>query len=63
VYVELPSEQFSDTVKEIAAKEKRLAAAVKTMLGINPKMHLVPPKTIARSEGKAVRVVDKRKLY
>ncbi len=63
VYVELPSEQFSDTVKEIASKEKRLAAAVKTMLGINPKMHLVPPKTIARSEGKAVRVVDKRKLY
>ncbi len=63
VYVELSSENFSDTVKEIAAKEKQLAAAVKTMLGINPKMHLVPPKSITRSEGKAVRVVDKRKLY
>lgn len=63
VYVELSSENFSDTVKEIAEKEKQLAAAVKTMLGISPKMHLVPPKSITRSEGKAVRVVDKRKLY
>jgi len=63
VYVELSSDNFSDTVKEIAVKEKQLAAAVKTMLGINPKMHLVPPKSITRSEGKAVRVVDKRKLY
>lgn len=63
IYVEISSEQFSDTVKEIAVKEKQLAAAVKTMLGINPKMHLVPPKSITRSEGKAVRVVDKRKLY
>ena len=63
IYVELTSEQFSDTVKEIAQKEKSLAGAMKTMLGINPKMHLVPPKSIARSEGKAVRVVDKRKLH
>lgn len=63
VYVELSSEQFSDTVREISAKEKELAAAMKTTLGINPKMHLVPPKSIARSEGKAVRVVDKRKLH
>ena len=63
VYVELTSEQFSDTVKEISAKEKALANAIKIMLGINPKVHLVAPKTITRSEGKAVRVVDKRKLH
>ena len=63
VYVELNSDNFSDTVKEIATKEKQLASAVKAMLGISPKMHLVPPKSIARSEGKAVRIVDKRKLY
>ncbi len=63
VYVELNSDNFVDTVKEIAVKEKQLANAMKTMLGINPKMHLVPPKSITRSEGKAVRVVDKRKLY
>ena len=63
VSVELTPEQFSDTVKEITAKEKALANAIKTMLGINPKVHLVAPKTITRSEGKAVRVVDKRKLH
>ncbi len=63
VFVELTSDQFSDTVKDLAKKEKQLADAVKTMLGINPKMHLVPPKSIVRSEGKAVRVIDKRKLH
>ena len=63
VYVEMTPEQFSDTVKDVALKEKELASAMKTMLGINPKMHLVAPKTITRSEGKAVRVVDKRKLH
>jgi phenylacetate-CoA ligase len=36
---------------------------MKIMLGINPAVHLVAPKTIARSEGKAVRVKDKRKLH
>ena len=35
---------------------------MRDMLGINPKMHLVAPKSIQRSEGKAVRVIDKRKL-
>ena len=63
VYVELTEDQFSDTVKTITAAERQLAGAMKTMLGINPTVHLVPPKTIARSEGKAVRVVDKRKLH
>ena len=63
VSVELTPEQFSDTVKALAAKEKALANAIKTMLGINPKVHLVAPKTITRSEGKAVRVIDKRKLH
>ena len=42
--------------------KKSLADAMKTILGINPKVHLVAPKSIARSEGKAVRVIDKRKL-
>ncbi len=63
ISVELNPDQFSDTVKELAVKEKALAAAIKTMLGINPKVHLVAPKTITRSEGKAVRVIDKRKLH
>ena len=63
VSVELTPEQFSDTVKDLAKKEKSLADAIKTMLGVNPKVHLVAPKSITRSEGKAVRVVDKRKLH
>ena len=60
---EMNPEKFSDTVSGITAQEKSLANAMKIMLGINPTVRLVPPKSIARSEGKAVRVVDKRKLY
>ena len=63
VNVELSAEQFTDTVGGITALEKSLASSMKTMLGINPTVHLVAPKTITRSEGKAVRVIDKRKLH
>ena len=63
VNVEMNPEQFTDTVGGITALEKSLAGAMKTMLGINPTVHLVAPKSIARSEGKAVRVIDKRKLH
>ena len=52
-----------DTVKNVAAKEKALQMALRNMLGISPAVHLVAPKTIARSEGKAVRVIDKRRLH
>ncbi len=62
VNVEMPAEKFTDKVAEVMAMEKSLAGALKTMLGINPAVHLVPPKSIVRSEGKAVRVIDKRKL-
>ena len=62
VKVEMTPEMFTDKVGEILAMEKKLAAAMKIMLGINPAVHLVTPKSIARSEGKAVRVIDKRKL-
>ncbi len=62
VNVEMSPEHFSDTVGAITALEKSLANAMKTMLGINPSVHLVAPKSITRSEGKAVRVIDKRKL-
>ncbi|MDO4608629.1 MAG: phenylacetate--CoA ligase [Clostridia bacterium] len=63
VNVELNPDQFTDTVGGITALEKSLANAMKTMLGINPTVHLVAPKSITRSEGKAVRVIDKRKLH
>ena len=62
VNVEMTAAHFTDKVSEILAMEKSLANAMKTMLGINPTVHLVAPKSIARSEGKAVRVIDKRKL-
>ena len=62
VNVEISPDKFTDKVSEILAMEKSLANAMKIMLGINPSVHLVAPKSIARSEGKAVRVVDKRKL-
>ena len=63
VMVEMTAEQFSDTVSEINGRERALAEAMRTMLGVNPKIHLVSPKSIQRSEGKAVRVIDKRKLH
>lgn len=63
VNVELPPEQFSDKVSDIQAKEKNLEAAMRTMLGIGPKVHLMPPHSVERSEGKAKRVIDKRKLH
>ncbi len=63
VLVEMNPDQFTDTVSGVTAFEKKLAEAMKTMLGINPAVHLVPPKSITRSEGKAVRVIDKRKLH
>lgn len=63
VNVEMNPDQFSDTVSGVTALEKSLANAMKTMLGINPTVHLVAPKSIVRSEGKAVRVIDKRKLH
>ena len=62
VNVEMAPEMFTDKVGEIMKMEKALSGAMKTMLGINPTVHLVAPKSIVRSEGKAVRVIDKRKL-
>ena len=63
VYVELLPEQFSDTVSAITAMERKLGDALRIMLGISPKVHLVAPRSIERSEGKAKRVIDKRKLH
>ena len=63
IYVELAPDQFSDIVSVTQKREKKLEGAMRTMLGIGPRIHLVPPKTITRSEGKAVRVIDNRKLH
>ena len=52
---------FSDKLSQVAEMEKQLVGALKSMLGILSKVTLVAPKTIQRSEGKAVRIIDKRK--
>ncbi|MBQ8725306.1 MAG: phenylacetate--CoA ligase, partial [Oscillospiraceae bacterium] len=63
INVELTSEEYKKAKNELEIREKKLASAIKTMLGISPRVHLVAPKTIVRSEGKAVRVIDHRKLH
>lgn len=61
--IDINVELSDDDASDIPAKEKELETAMRTMLGIGPKVHLVPNKSIVRSEGKAVRVIDKRKLH
>jgi len=62
VQVEMTSDMFSDKVRVIEQKEAELKAALRSTLGISPKVKLVAPRSIARSEGKAVRVIDRREL-
>ena len=62
INVEMTPDMFTDNVGEIQARKKILDDGLKSMLGIKAKVNLVAPKTIARSEGKAVRVIDKRKF-
>jgi len=62
VEVEIGSELPSDTVKGLDRQEKALEEALRSLLGISAKVKLLEPNTIERSQGKAVRVIDKRKL-
>ena len=62
VQVEMTPEMFTDNVGEIADRQRVLVDGLKSMLGLKAKVSLVTPKSIARSEGKAVRVIDKRKI-
>ena len=62
VMVEMTQDNFSDNLGKITEMEKSLVAALKAMLGIYTKVRLVAPKSITRSEVKAVRVIDKRKI-
>ena len=62
IMVEMTPEIFSDSLAKITKAEKDLVAALKAMLGISAKVKLVAPKSITRSEGKAVRVIDRRKI-
>ncbi|MBR3849895.1 MAG: phenylacetate--CoA ligase [Oscillospiraceae bacterium] len=62
VEVEMTPELFTDNLGEIAKKQRELEGGLLSMLGIKAKVTLAAPKTIARSEGKAVRVIDRRKI-
>jgi len=63
VRVEMTPELFSDKINELSKIEKEITEALKSMIGIYAIVKIVEPKSIVRSEGKAVRVIDKRKLY
>ena len=62
ILVEMNPEMFSDSLAKITSAEKELVSELKSMLGIAAKVKLVAPKSITRSEGKAVRVIAKRKI-
>lgn len=62
VQVELTEEMFSDKVGEIEKLRNAISDKIKSVVGISAKVQLVPPKTIPRSEGKAKRIIDNRKL-
>ena len=62
VQVEMTPEMFTDNIGEIEARQKKLENGLKNMLGIKAHVSLVAPKTIERSEGKAKRVIDNRKI-
>ena len=62
VQVEMTPEMFTDNLGEINRRQKELVDGLRSMLGLTAKVTLVAPKSIVRSEGKAVRVIDKRKI-
>ena len=62
VHVEMTPEMFTDDLGEIDRRQKDLVLGFKSMLGLKAAVTLVAPKSITRSEGKAVRVIDKRKI-
>lgn len=62
VNIEMSDALFSDSVRRIEETEQRIRGSLQNTLGVAASVHLVEPRTLPRSEGKAVRVVDKRKL-
>ncbi len=60
VQVEVNEQSFSDEIKELQGLSQRIRKEIKDLLGVTCNVRLVEPKTIARSEGKAVRVIDNR---
>jgi len=62
VQVEVSPEIFSDEIKELEALQQRIADEIQSYLGVGVKVRLMEPRSIQRSEGKAVRVIDRRKI-
>ncbi len=62
VDVESKKETYDLGPQKIAEVEKKVETRIRGMIGISVKIRLVPPKSITRSEGKAKRVIDERKL-
>ena len=63
IRVEMSPDFFTDKLSELTAKEKEIVTELKSVLGIYAVVKIVEPKSIERSEGKAVRVIDRRNLY
>ncbi len=63
IHVELNPQYYTDEIRGIEALTKKITHVLNQALGLNPKVKIVEPQTLVRSEGKAVHVIDKRKLY
>ena len=63
VQVEIDQRYYTDEVRAIEALTKKIAHIIQQALGISAKVKIVEPQTLVRSEGKAVHVIDNRKLY
>ena len=62
ILVELSEKSFSDKISILEALERKIKGKIHSVLGISAKIRFVEPKAIPRSEGKAIRVIDKRNL-
>lgn len=62
IQVELDPKYYTDEIKVLETINKKIAHAVSQAIGLNAKIKIVEPQTLIRSEGKAVHVIDKRKL-
>ncbi len=63
VWVEVSAEVFSDEIRRLEELGRTIRSAIESTLGLSVNVKLVEPKSIERSEGKAKRVIDKRKNY
>ncbi len=63
IQVELSNDFYTDEIRGIEAMTKKIGHAINQAIGLSAKIKIVEPQTLIRSEGKAVHVIDKRKLY